>query len=96
MNHTPTRSRTAVAANQVLDTPLGAGEQAAMIEAAAVKFAELFDILHIAHRDDHNTRDTPQRVPQRSSVEFARRSIEPGIRASFSELEAMLKDQKEK
>ena len=62
MNHTPTRSRTAVAANQVLDTPLGAGEQAAMIEAAAVKFAELFDILHIAHRDDHNTRDTPQRV----------------------------------
>ena len=34
--------------------------------------------------------------PPITSVEFARRSIEPGIRASFSELEAMLKDQKEK
>ena len=52
----------AVAANQALAAPLSAAEQAAMIDAAAQKFAELFDILHIDHRADHNTRDTPRRA----------------------------------
>ncbi len=33
-----------------------------MIDAAAQKFVELFDILHIDHRRDHNTRDTPRRA----------------------------------
>jgi len=37
-------------------------ERSAMIGAAAGKLAELFDILHIDHRNDHNTRDTPRRV----------------------------------
>jgi chemotaxis protein MotA len=34
--------------------------------------------------------------PPVTAVEFARRSIEPGIRTSFSELEQMIKDQKGK
>jgi len=33
-----------------------------MIGAAANKLAELFDILHIDHRNDQNTRETPRRV----------------------------------
>jgi GTP cyclohydrolase I len=33
-----------------------------MKKAAAKKIEELFDILFIDHRNDHNTRDTPQRV----------------------------------
>ncbi len=33
-----------------------------MIAAAAQKVEELFDVLRIDHRNDHNTRETPQRV----------------------------------
>jgi GTP cyclohydrolase I len=33
-----------------------------MIAAAAQKLEELFDILRIDHQNDHNTRETPQRV----------------------------------
>jgi GTP cyclohydrolase I len=33
-----------------------------MMAAAARKVEELFDILRIDHRKDHNTRETPQRV----------------------------------
>ncbi|SEQ02155.1 GTP cyclohydrolase I [Faunimonas pinastri] len=33
-----------------------------MTKAAARKIAELFDILKIDYRNDHNTRDTPERV----------------------------------
>ena len=41
---------------------LDAGERAAMIGAAALKLEELFDVLQVDHRNDHNTRDTPRRV----------------------------------
>lgn len=34
----------------------------AMMSLAAAKLGELFDVLQIDHRNDHNTRDTPQRV----------------------------------
>jgi GTP cyclohydrolase I len=37
-------------------------EQSEMIAAATKKLEELFDILQIDHRNDHNTRDTPRRV----------------------------------
>ena len=33
-----------------------------MMAAAAQKLEELFDVLQIDHRNDHNTRDTPRRV----------------------------------
>ena len=49
-------------ANESLDAPLTAAEQATMVGAAATKLEELFDILRIDHRNDHNTRDTPRRV----------------------------------
>src|SRR5258708_1514031 len=36
--------------------------KAMMMAAAAKKIEELFDVLHIDHANDHNTRDTPRRV----------------------------------
>jgi GTP cyclohydrolase IA len=48
--------------NEALDQPLTEGEREAMMMAAAQKVEELFDILRINHRNDHNTRETPQRV----------------------------------
>ncbi len=52
--------RKAAAGNQAVQ--ISATAQAEMIDAAAQKFSELFDILHIDHRADHNTRDTPRRA----------------------------------
>ena len=48
--------------NEALDEPLGGAERALMRMAAAQKIGELFDILGIDHRNDHNTRETPDRV----------------------------------
>ncbi|HXE19392.1 MAG TPA: GTP cyclohydrolase I [Castellaniella sp.] len=56
------RLRPARRANEAIETPLGITERAAMIAAAADKVAELLDIFHIDHRNDHNTRETPLRV----------------------------------
>ena len=64
-------------ANEALETSLTAAEQAAMVGAAATKLEELFDILKIDHRNDHNTRDTPRRV--------ARMYIEELMAGRFSE-----------
>lgn len=49
-------------ASQALDTPLTDLERGQMIDAAALKISELFDILCIDHPNDHHTRDTPHRV----------------------------------
>lgn len=56
------RLRTGRRANEALDHALSAAEQAVMISSAAAKLEELFDILQIDHRNDHNTRDTSKRV----------------------------------
>ena len=48
--------------NESLDAPMTETERKAMIAAAAQKIEELFDILRIDHVNDHNTRETPQRV----------------------------------
>ncbi|QFU14845.1 GTP cyclohydrolase I [Microvirga thermotolerans] len=48
--------------NEALSEPLGEAERSAMIAAAAKKVEELFDVLRIDHRNDHNTRETPMRV----------------------------------
>ena len=48
--------------NEAMDEPMNQADREAMIAAAARKIEELFDILHIDHQNDHNTRDTPQRV----------------------------------
>ena len=49
-------------ANEAVDEALSEVERSAMIAAAANKLMELFDILHVDHRNDSNTRDTPGRV----------------------------------
>lgn len=49
-------------ANEAIVGALEPAERAAMISAAASKLEELFEILQIDHRNDHNTRDTPGRV----------------------------------
>jgi GTP cyclohydrolase I len=48
--------------NEALNQPLSEAERDGMIAAAARKVEELFDILRIDHQNDHNTRETPQRV----------------------------------
>ncbi len=49
-------------ANRELDAPLTVEQKVSMIDAAAEKVSELLDVLHIDHRRDANTRDTPRRV----------------------------------
>jgi len=48
--------------NEAVDDVVGTAEKALMMAAAAQKLGELFDVLHIDHRNDHNMRDTPRRV----------------------------------
>ena len=64
--------RLARRANEALDHALSAAEQSAMISSAASKLEELFDILKIDHRNDHNTRDTPRRVAKMFVTETMR------------------------
>jgi len=59
-------------ANEAIERPLDAGEEGAMIAAASRKIAELLDILRIDHRNDHNTRDTPNRVAKMYVQELLR------------------------
>ena len=49
-------------ASQPLDRALTNQERGEMIDAAAQKVAELFDVLRIDHPNDHNTKGTPLRV----------------------------------
>jgi GTP cyclohydrolase I len=49
-------------ANEALDCAATSAEREAMMAAAAKTIEELFDVLQIDHRNDHNTRGTPQRV----------------------------------
>ena len=56
------RLRPARRANEAIETAISTTERAAMIAAATDKMAELLDIFHIDHRNDHNTRETPLRV----------------------------------
>jgi GTP cyclohydrolase IA len=48
--------------NQAVAGLLRDSDKLAMRQAAARKIEELFDVLMIDHRNDHNTRDTPSRV----------------------------------
>lgn len=64
-------------ANEAIDRPLDAIEDATMIAAASRKLAELLDILRIDHRNDHNTRDTPSRVAKMYVQELLRGRFTP-------------------
>jgi GTP cyclohydrolase IA len=62
--------------NEALAQPLSAAGVATMKQSVAKKFEEIFDILCIDHRNDHNTRDTPTRV--------AKMFVEELLRGRFS------------
>ncbi len=62
--------------NQPVSGALGEADRAAMMEAATRKLEELFDVLRVDHRNDHNTRDTPARV--------ARMMVEETMRGRFA------------
>ncbi len=64
-------------ANESIERPLDAVEEAAMIAAASRKIAELLDVLRIDHRNDHNTRDTPNRVAKMYVQELLRGRFAP-------------------
>jgi len=64
-------------ANEAIDTPLSEQEREAMTTAAAAKIAELFDVLRIDHHNDHNTRETPQRVARMFVNEIMRGRFTP-------------------
>lgn len=66
------RLRAGCRANEALDHALSAAEQAVMISSAASKLEELFDILQIDYRNDHNTRDTSKRVAKMLVVDTMR------------------------
>ena len=66
------RLRPARLGNQGVEIPLDSAERAAMVGAATVKLAELFDILQIDHSNDHNTRDTPRRISKMFVEEIMR------------------------
>ncbi|MBP0445117.1 GTP cyclohydrolase I [Roseomonas sp. SSH11] len=66
------------AANEALEVPLSSEEREAMVGAASVKLEELLDILRIDHRNDPNTRGTPQRVAKMFVNELLRgRTVSP-------------------
>ncbi len=48
--------------NAALSEPLDQAETARMVALATMKIRELFDILWIDSKNDHNTRNTPERV----------------------------------
>ncbi len=64
-------------ANEALDTPLSEAAESAMIAAASQKVAELLEILQIDHLNDHNTRDTPDRVGRMFVQELLRGRFTP-------------------
>jgi GTP cyclohydrolase I len=64
-------------------------ERAAMIDAAAQKVAELFDVLQVGHAFDPNTRDTPRRVARMLIDELmAGRYSEPPLLTEFENTQA--------
>jgi GTP cyclohydrolase I len=72
MNQSFRRMRRARLSNEAVDGHLDDDEQQVMIEAATRKLEELFDVLHIDHRNDHNTMDTPKRVAKMYVQELLR------------------------
>ena len=66
------RIKSARLCNEAIDGYMDPVEQQAMIEAAARKVEELFDVLQIDHHNDHNTRGTPKRVAKMYVQELLR------------------------
>ncbi len=62
MNELVNAIKVASLCNEPVYGLMNESERENMKQAAARKIEELFDVLFIDHRSDHNTRDTPQRV----------------------------------
>lgn len=76
-------------ANEAVELALSEPARTAMIGAAAEKLAELFDVLHIDHHNDHNTRDTPSRVARMYVDEILHgRFTGPPVLTEFENVEA--------
>jgi GTP cyclohydrolase I len=67
--------------NEPVEAPLNSADRASMTAAVARKVEELFDVLRIDYRVDHNTRDTPGRV--------ARMLVDETLRGRYDELPAI-------
>src|SRR5436309_2251430 len=75
-------------ANEAMNDALSEAERSVMIAAASNKFMELFDILHIDHRNDPNTRDTPTRVARMFVSEMMKgRFSDPPVITDFENVE---------
>ena len=76
-------------ANESVSEDLSPSQREAIVGAAAGKIAELFDILQIDHQNDHNTRDTPQRVARMFVDEIMRgRFSGPPVITEFDNVQA--------
>ena len=81
--------RKARRANEALDHALSAAEQSMMISSAASKLEELFDVLQIDYRNDHNTKDTPRRVAKMFVAEIMHgRYAAPPVITEFENAQA--------
>jgi GTP cyclohydrolase IA len=63
--------------NEAVEMPLDSAEESNMIASASAKISELLEILRIDHRNDHNTRETPQRVAKMLVTELMRGRFSP-------------------
>jgi GTP cyclohydrolase IA len=63
--------------NQPVLGTMTEADRLAMIQAAATKIEELFDVLKVDHRRDHNTQDTPARVARMFVEETMRGRYNP-------------------
>ncbi len=63
--------------NQPVVGIMSEADRVEMMRAAAIKIEELFDVLKVDHRNDHNTRDTPARV--------AKMFVEETMRGRYSQ-----------
>ena len=81
MNHNVRVLRVPRLCNEPVDGFLDKAEKAAMMASAAKKLEELFDVLQIDHKNDHNMRDTPRRVAKMfvEEVLHGRYSAPPAI-----------------
>jgi GTP cyclohydrolase I len=76
-------------ANECIPETLNENERADMINEVAMLFADLLDRLHINHRDDHNTRDTPLRVARMYVNDIMRgRFASPPVLTDFENVQA--------
>ncbi|HBF32781.1 MAG TPA: GTP cyclohydrolase [Rhizobium sp.] len=82
------QAKTSRFGNESVDGFLTETERSKVMADAAVKLEELFDVLRIDHRNDHNMRDTPARVAKMYVEEILRgRFVPPPAITEFDNVE---------